>query len=121
MQPPDKSISKNALTAVLSYELMRLENLSMNEQMLAASELSTTIQTIKIGPKSDQDFFEHQAKFYKSVKSELIARGSFHARTTKSIVASIMECVCKAATIDGLQDVLITSVKNWIRGSATKI
>ena len=121
MQRSEKSISKNALTAILLYELSQLENLSTTDQMLAASQLSAAIQTIKIASKSDQSFYKNQTNFYKSVKDELSASGLSNTRSTKFIVAGIMECICKSSEIDGLQDVLVISVKNWIRMSATKI
>lgn len=121
VQPSEKSVSKNALTAILLYELSQLENLSATDQMRAASELSAAIQTIKIASKSDQSFFKNQVSFYKSVKDELSTSGSSNTRTTKFIVAGVMECICKSAEIDGLQDTLITSVKHWIRGSGRKI
>jgi hypothetical protein len=121
VQPSEKSISKNALTAILLYELSQLENLSTTDQMLAASELSAAIQTIKMASKSDQSFYKNQTNFYKSVKDELSASGLSNTRSTKFIVAGIMECICKSSEIDGLQDVLVISVKNWIRMSATKI
>ncbi len=120
MQPSEKSVSKNALTAILLYELSQLENLSATDQMRAASELSAAIQTIKIASKSDQSFFKNQVSFYKSVKDELSTSGSSNTRITKFIVAGVMECICKSAEIDGLQDALITSVKHWIRGSGRK-
>jgi hypothetical protein len=59
VQPSEKSVSKNALTAILLYELSQLENLSATDQMRAASELSAAIQTIKIASKSDQSFFKN--------------------------------------------------------------
>lgn len=114
-------MTKNALTAILSYELSRLDNLSTADQLLAAAELSAAIQTMKIASRTDGDFFKNQANYYTSLKREALSSGVTDTRQVKFIVAGTMECICKADAIDGLQDDLLVSVKTWIRSSADKI
>lgn len=121
MKPADQSMKKNALTAILSYELSRLESLPTSDQILAAAELSAAIQMLKIGSKSDTAFSKNKMLYYSSIKKAAIASNYPNTREVDFIFACIMECICKSNDVESLHDVLIASVKAWIKNSASKI
>jgi len=65
----EQSKTKNALTAIHSYELSRLEQLPLATVIAISSELTAAIHTLRISKEyADETFHQNQAAYYSSLK-----------------------------------------------------
>jgi hypothetical protein len=112
---------KNTLSAILLYELSRLELLTTATKVRIASKLTVAIQTLRMSQAhADHAFHQNQAAHYSVIKrAELENKNQLESQIRFS-VASIMHCVYLAYAVDGLQNELIASTLNWVRDSIAK-
>jgi hypothetical protein len=117
----EQSKTKNALTAIHSYELSRLEQLPLATMIAISSELTAAIQTLRISKEhADEPFHQNQAAYYSSFKRTTLERRNHVDHQISYATASIMHCIYKAYEVDGLQNELITTTFNWVRNSIAK-
>jgi hypothetical protein len=117
----EQSKTKNALTAIHSYELSRLEQLPLATVIAISSELTAAIQTLRISKEyADETFHQNQAAYYSSLKKTTLERKNQADSQVRYAIASIMHCIYKAYEVDGLQNDLITTTLNWVRDSIAK-
>ena len=117
----EQSKTKNALTAIHSYELSRLEQLPLTTVIAISFELTAAIQTLRISKEyADQTFHQNQAAYYSSLKRTTLESKKQVDHQIGYAIASIMHCIYKAYEVDGLQNELITTTLNWVRDSITK-
>ena len=117
----EQSKTKNALTAIHSYELSRLEQLPIATVIAISSDLTAAIQTLRISKEyADETFHQNQAAYYSSLKRTTLENKNQVDHQICYAIASIMHCIYKAYEVDGLQNELITTTLNWVRDSITK-
>jgi len=117
----EQSKTKNALTAIHSYELSRLEQLPLATVIAISSELTVAIQTLRISKEhADEPFHQNQAAYYSSLKRTTLERRNHVDQQISYAIASIMHCIYKAYEVDGLQNELIATTFNWVRNSIAK-
>jgi hypothetical protein len=122
MKVPERTTARNTLTAIVLYELARLETLPLATQSLIASKLTAAIQTLRMSQAhADEAFHESQASYFASLKRSALDNRNQTANQVSFSLASIMHCVHKAFEIEGLQKELITSVLNWVKDNSLKI
>lgn len=120
MPTSEKTVTKNALTAIVLYELSRLDTLPPATQSLVASELTVAITTLRMSQQyADEAFHESQAAYYSAQKREVLEQRNQQDNQVSFAIASIMHCVHKAHAIDGLQNEIITSTIEWVRKTVT--
>ena len=112
---------KNTLSAILLYELSRLELLPTSTKVQIASELTVAIQTLRMSQAhADHAFYQNQAAHYSVIKRAELENKNQSESQLRFSVASIMHCVCLGYEVDGLQNELIASALNWVRDSIKK-
>lgn len=112
----EKNTARNALTAIILYELSRLDSLPLPTQFLIASELTAAIQTLRMSQAyADNTFHESQAGHYSLLKREALDKRNQSVNQVSFAIASIMHCIHKAYEIDGLQNELISTTIDWVR------
>jgi hypothetical protein len=117
----EQSKTKNALTAIHSYELSRLEQLPLATVIAISSELTVAIQTLRISKEhADEPFHQNQAAYYSSLKRTTLERRNHVDHQISYAIASIMHCIYKAYEVDNLQNELIATTFNWVRNSIAK-
>jgi hypothetical protein len=117
----EQSKTKNALTAIHSYELSRLEQLPLATVIAISSELTAAIQTLRISKEyADETFHQNQAAYYSSLKKTTLESKNQVDHQISYAIASIMHCIYKAYEVDGLQNELIATTFNWVRDSIAK-
>ena len=117
----EQSKTKNALTAIHSYELSRLEQLPLATVIAISSELTVAIQTLRISKEhADEPFHQNQAAYYSSLKRTTLERRNHVDQQISYSIASIMHYIYKAYEVDGLQNELIATTFNWVRDSSAK-
>ena len=117
----EQSKTKNALTAIHSYELSRLEQLPLATVIAISSDLTAAIQTLRISKEyADETFHQNQAAYYSSLKRTTLESKNRVDHQIGYAIASIMHCIYKAYEVDGLQNQLITTTLNWVRDSIIK-
>lgn len=116
MHISEKNVTKNALTAIVLYELARLEALPLATQSLVASELTVAITTLRMSQQhADAAFHESQAAYYSAQKRDALDKRNQSANQVSFAIASIMHCVHKAYSVDGLQNEIIASAIEWVK------
>ena len=121
MRSLEQSKTKNALTAIHSYELSRLEQLPLATVIAISSELTAAIQTLRISKEhADEPFHQNQAAYYSSLKRTTLESKNQVDHQIGYAIASIMHCIYKAYEVDGLQNELIATTFNWVRNSIAK-
>lgn len=116
MPTSEKNVTKNALTAIVLYELSRLDTLPFATQSLIASELTAAIQTLRMSRAyADNAFHESQASYYASLKREALDKRKQTPNHAGFAIASIMHCIHKAYEIEGLQNQLIFTTIEWAK------
>jgi len=117
----EQSKTKNALTAIHSYELSRLEQLPLATVIAISSELTAAIQTLRISKEyADETFHQNQAAYYSSLKRTTLESKNQVDHQIGYAIASIMHCIYKAYEVDNLQNELIATTFNWVRNSIAK-
>jgi hypothetical protein len=117
----EQSKTKNALTAIHSYELSRLEQLPIATVIAISSDLTAAIQTLRISKEyADETFHQNQAAYYSSLKRTTLESKNQVDHQIVYAIASIMHCIYKAYEVDNLQNELITTTLNWVRDSIAK-
>ncbi len=117
----EQSKTKNALTAIHSYELSRLEQLPLATVIAISSELTAAIQTLRISKEyADETFYQNQAAYYSNLQITTLERTNQVDSQVRYAIASIMHCIYKAYEVDGLQNELIATTFNWVRNSIAK-
>ncbi len=120
MQRSDQT-KKNALSAILSYELSRLELLTTATKVRIASELTVAIQTLRMSQAhADHAFNQNQAAHYSVIKRAELENKNQSESQIRFSVASIMHCVHLAYEVDDFQNELIASALNWVRDNVMK-
>jgi hypothetical protein len=113
--------TRNTLTAILLYELSRIEQLPIQTQMLIASDLTAKIQNLRMSKaQSEQDFHRDQAAYFSLVKRNTLEQKNQLESQVSFAVASIMHCIHKGFEVEGLLNELITSVIDWKRACIAK-
>lgn len=113
--------TRNTLSAILLYELSRLEQLSIQTQMLIASDLTVKIQNLRMSrAHPQQDFHRDQAAYFSLVKRNTLEQKNQSESQVGFAVASIMYCIHKSFEVEGLQNELIASVIDWKRACIAK-
>jgi hypothetical protein len=112
---------KNTLSAILLYELSRLELLPTSTKVQIASQVTVAIQTLRMSQAhADHAFNQNQAAHYSEIKRAELVNKSQSESQIRFSVASIMHCVCLGYDVDGLQNELIASALNWTKDSILK-
>jgi hypothetical protein len=112
---------KNTLSAILLYELSRLELLPTAAKLQIVSELTVAIQTLRMSQThADHAFNQNQAQHYAAVKRADLENKKQSESQIRFSVASIMHCVYLAYEVDGFQNELIATVLNWVRDNVLK-
>jgi hypothetical protein len=118
----ERATARNTLTAIVLYELARLETLPLATQSLIASELTAAIQTLRMSQvHADEAFHESQAAYFASLKRNALDKRNQSANQVSFSLASIMHCIHKSYDIEGLQKELITSALKWVKDNSLKI
>ena len=121
MPTTEQTRTKNVLSAILLYELSRLDQLPLTVKVMIASELTATIQTLRMSQvHADQEFHQNQAAYYSSVKRNTLEQKNFSESQVQFAIASIMHCIHKRYEVEGLQNELIASTITWVRESVAK-
>ncbi len=116
MHSIEKATTKNALTAIVLYELSRLETLPFELQLEAATGLISAIQTLRMSQThANASFHESQAAYYASQKRDALDKRIQAANQVEYTIASVMHSIYKAYEIEGLQNELIATTINWTR------
>ena len=117
-----KQANRNTLSAILMYELSRLEALPMAARVQIATELTAAIQALRISQaNTNGDSYQDQAAHYSGVKRATFQQKNQSENQVRFAIASVMYCRHEAYVIDGLQNELIVSTLNWVRDSITKV
>ena len=112
---------RNTLSAILLYELSRLDQLPMATQILIVAELTAAIQTLRMSQAhTDQDFHQNQATHFSLIKRNTLEQKNQSESQVRFAIASIMHCIHKGYEVDGLQNELIVSVMSWVRETIAK-
>ena len=112
---------KNTLTAILLYEISRLEQLPIAMQIRIASELTASFQTLRMSQAhTDQAVNQNQAAYFSAVKRDMLEQKNQSDNQVRFAIASIMHCVHKGYEVEGLQNELIRSTINWVRECIAK-
>ena len=112
---------KNTLSAILLYELSRLELLPTSTKVQIASELTVAIQTLRMSQAhADHAFYQNQAAHYSVIKRAELENKNQSESQIRFSVASIMHCVHLAYEVDDFQNELIASALNWVRDNVMK-
>ena len=112
---------KNTLTAILLYEISRLEQLPIAMQIRIASELTAAFQTLRMSQAhTDQAVNQNQAAYFSAVKRDMLEQKNQSDNQVRFAIASIMHCVHKGYEVEGLQNELIGSTINWVRECIAK-
>ena len=121
MPTTEQTRTKNVLSAILLYELSRLDQLPLAAKVMIASEFTATIKTLRMSQAhADQGFHQNQAAYYSSVKRNTLEQKNQSESQVQFAIASIMHCVHKGYEVDGLQNELIASTIDWVRESVAK-
>ena len=121
MPTPEQTRTRNTLTAILFYELSRLDQLPLTVKVMIASELTATIQTLRMSQvHADQGFHQNQAAHFSEVKRNTLERKKQSESQVRFAIASIMHCIHKGYEVEGLQNELIASTITWVRESVAK-
>jgi hypothetical protein len=121
MPTPEQTRTRNTLTAILLYELSRLDQLPLTVTVMIASELTATIQTLRMSQvHADQGFHQNQAAHFSEVKRNTLERKNQSESQVRFAIASIMHCIHKGNEVEGLQNELIASTMTWVRESVTR-
>lgn len=117
----EKTRTKNTLTAILLYEISRLEQLPIAMQIRIASELTAAFQTLSMSQAhTDQAVNQNQAAYFSAVKRDMLEQKNQSDNQVRFAIASIMHCVHKGYEVEGLQNELIRSTINWVRECIAK-
>jgi len=117
----EQSKTKNALTAIHSYELSRLEQLPIATVIAISSDLTAAIQTLRISKEyADETFHQNQAAYYSSLKRTTLENKNQVDHQIGYAIATIMHCIYKAYEVDGLQNELVAITLNWVRNNIAK-
>ena len=121
MPTPEQTRTRNTLSAILLYELSRLDQLPLTVKVMIASELTATIQTLRMSQvHADQGFHQNQAAHFSEVKRNTLERKNQSESQVRFAIASIMHCIHKGYEVEGLQNELIASTITWVRESVAK-
>ena len=116
MPIPNQTVARNALTAIMLYELSRLDSLPISTQAAIASELMANLQTLRMSSAyADESFHSSQASYYAAEKRRALDRRNQSTNQIGFAVASIMHCIFKSYEVEGFQNELINTTLNWIR------
>ena len=100
MQRTDQT-KKNALSATLLYELLRLELLTTATKVRIASELTVAIQTLRMSQAhADHAFYKNQAAHYSVIKRAELE----NKNQSESQINSIRDSKKIVHKIDRIQD-----------------
>jgi hypothetical protein len=117
----EQTRTKNTLTAILLYEISRLEQLPIAMQIRIASELTAAFQTLRMSQAhTDQAVNQNQAAYFSAVKRDMLEQKNQSDNQVRFAIASIMHCVHKGYEVEGLQNELIGSTINWVRECIAK-
>lgn len=117
----EQTRTKNTLTAILLYEISRLEQLPIAMQIRIASELTAAFQTLSMSQAhTDQAVNQNQAAYFSAVKRDMLEQKNQSDNQVRFAIASIMHCVHKGYEVEGLQNELIRSTINWVRECIAK-
>ncbi len=117
----EQTRTKNTLTAILLYEISRLEQLPIAMQIRIASELTAAFQTLRMSQAhTDQAVNQNQAAYFSAVKRDMLEQKNQSDNQVRFAIASIMHCVHKGYEVEGLQNELIRSTINWVRECIAK-
>lgn len=112
---------KNTLSAILLYELSRLELLPTPTKIQIVSELTVAIQTLRMAQAhAGYSFNQNQAQRCSATKRAEQEKKNHSESQIRFSVASIMHCVYLGYEVDGLQNELIATVLNWVRDNVLK-
>ena len=112
---------KNTLTAILLYEISRLEQLPIAMQIRISSELTAAFQTLRMSQAhTDQAVNQNQAAYFSAVKRDMLEQKNQSDNQVRFAIASIMHCFHKGYEVEGLQNELIGSTINWVRECIAK-
>jgi hypothetical protein len=121
MPTPEQTRTRNTLSAILLYELSRLDQLPLTVKVMIASELTATIQTLRMSQvHADQGFHQNQAAHFSEVKRNTLERKNQSESQVQFAIASIMHCIHKGYEVEGLKNELIASTITWVRESVAK-
>jgi hypothetical protein len=119
MSDQERSSTKNALTAILLYELSRLEMLEPTTQVKIAASLLAAIQAMRMSSDHATDsFHQNQASFFAALKRDTLAKNNHSSYQVELATASIMYCIFKGHEIEGLQSDLIKTTLAWVKKSS---
>ncbi len=114
--------TRNTLSAILLYELSRLDQLPMATQILIAAELTAVFQTLRMSQvHADHQFHQNQATHFSLIKRNTLEQKNQSESQVRFAIASIMHCVHKGYEVEGLQNELIASTMMWVRESVAKM
>ena len=117
----EQTRTKNTLTAILLYEISRLEQLPIAMQIRISSELTAAFQTLRMSQAhTDQAVNQNQAAYFSAVKRDMLEQKNQSDNQVRFAIASIMHCVHKGYEVEGLQNELIRSTINWVRECIAK-
>ena len=117
----EQTRTKNTLTAILLYEISRLEQLPIAMQIRISSELTAAFQTLRMSQAhTDQAVNQNQAAYFSAVKRDMLEQKNQSDNQVRFAIASIMHCVHKGYEVEGLQNELIGSTINWVRECIAK-
>ena len=117
----EQTRTKNTLTAILLYEISRLEQLPIAKQIRISSELTAAFQTLRMSQAhTDQAVNQNQAAYFSAVKRDMLEQKNQSDNQVRFAIASIMHCVHKGYEVEGLQNELIRSTINWVRECIAK-
>lgn len=117
----EQTRTKNTLSAILLYEISRLEQLPIAMQIRIASELTAAFQNLHMSQShADQAVNQNQAAYFSAVKRDMLEQKNQSDNQVRFAIASIMHCVHKGYEVEGLQNELIRSTINWVRECIAK-
>ena len=117
----EQTRTKNTLTAILLYEISRLEQLPIAMQIRISSELTAAFQTLRMSQAhTDQAVNQNQAAYFSAVKRDMLEQKNQSDNQVSFAIASIMHCIHKGNEVEGLQNELIASTMTWVRESVTR-
>ena len=118
----EQTRTKNTLSAILLYEISRLEQLPIAMQIRIASELTAAFQNLHMSQShADQAVNQNQAAYFSAVKRDMLEQKNQSDNQVRFAIASIMHCVHKGYEVEGLQNELIASTMIWVRESVAKM
>ena len=117
----EQTRTKNTLSAILLYEISRLEQLPIAMQIRIASELTAAFQNLHMSQShADQAVNQNQAAYFSALKRDMLEQKNQSDNQVRFAIASIMHCVHKGYEVEGLQNELIRSTINWVRECIAK-